>query len=155
MKPLEHLKSLSLEANRQKYPNFPEHARPVEKYSDKTANGLTKCILHWLKFNGWHAERINTMGTPKDNRQIVTDVLGRQRQIGSIEWRRTTATKGSSDIHAFKKGLALYVEVKIGYDRISPAQLAFAESVETAGAFYYIAGNFNDFYDYYNQLKLL
>jgi hypothetical protein len=148
---IEHLKRLAMDYNRQRYPNFPENARPKPSYSDKKANGLTKCIIDWLRFNGWHAERINTMGVPVDKREIVTDVIGRQRTIGSLEWRRTNSTRGSSDIHATRHGQSLYVEVKIGTDRQSPAQKDFQWSVERAGATYWIAKDFLTFYETYQK----
>ena len=42
-----------------KYPNVPDHCVPSPKYSDKTANGLTKCITDFLKLQGWQEERIS------------------------------------------------------------------------------------------------
>jgi hypothetical protein len=39
------LKELYLTNNRVKYPSMPEYARVIPKYTDRTANGLTKCIL--------------------------------------------------------------------------------------------------------------
>jgi hypothetical protein len=63
------------EENRRKYPIIEEHYRIRPSYTDKTANGLTKCILHFLRFNGWQAERINCTGRPIDRRRTLTDVL--------------------------------------------------------------------------------
>lgn len=143
------LKKMALDALIAKYPNFPYPPQP--KYSDKTANGLTKCVIDWLRFNGWQAERINTMGMPKDNTKIVSDCIGRQYKIGSIEWRPTTATKGSSDISAVILGRSVKIEIKIGQDRQSPAQLAYQQSIERAGGTYYIARTFADFVEFYTN----
>ncbi len=52
------LEDLALDANRKQYPNMPDVYRPRFKYSDKTANGLTKCIVDFLRFQGHQAERI-------------------------------------------------------------------------------------------------
>lgn len=37
---------------------------PAKIYSDKTANGLTNCIIDFLKYNGCYANRISTTGMP-------------------------------------------------------------------------------------------
>ena len=46
------------------HPDFPEYAIPSQFYRDDTANGLTKCIVDYIRYNGGQAERINTMGRP-------------------------------------------------------------------------------------------
>lgn len=148
----EKLEQLALAENRKRYPNFPDSARPKAKYSDKTANGLTKCIVDWVKLNGYHAERINTMGVPIDKRKIVTDVVGRQRQIGSMQWRKGGGTKGSADVQGVIDGRIYYFEVKIGQDRQSEAQKEFQRSVESAGAKYFIIRNFDEFIDVYKTI---
>ena len=43
--------SQALKALKERYPSFPEHAIPIPKYSDATANGLTKCILDLINFS--------------------------------------------------------------------------------------------------------
>jgi hypothetical protein len=45
-----------------RYPSAPGHIIPFTKYSDATANGLTKCITDFLNHSKHQAERINTMG---------------------------------------------------------------------------------------------
>jgi len=149
MKPLDHLRQLKLDNLRKQYPNFPEHALPSVKYTDKTANGLTRCIVDFLNLQGWQAERINTMGRPIDNRKQVTDVIGRTKTIGSLTWGKSTATKGSSDISATIKGKSIKIEVKIGNDRQSVHQKQYQEMIERSGGIYIIAKNFDDFYEWF------
>ena len=149
MKALQILKELKLKDSREKHPNVPEHAVPNPKYSDNTANGLTKCIIDFLMLSGYQAERINTMGRPIDNRKQVTDVLGRVKTIGSMTWGKSTARKGSADISATIKGKSVKIEVKIGKDKQSDFQKEYQKEVEWAGGIYIIAKSFQDFYDWY------
>lgn len=152
MKPLERLKQLKLESLRDKYPSVPHYAIPVPKYSDNSANGLTKCVIDYLQLSGWQAERINTMGRMIDNRQQVTDVLGRTKTIGSTNYIPTTGTKGSADISATIMGRSVKIEIKFGKDRQSQDQKKYQESIEKSGGIYWIVKTFEDFLKKYEDL---
>ena len=121
------------------------------KHRDDTANGLTRCIIAYLKYKGWQAERINTTGIPHDTRQQARDILGRTRTIGSVEWRPSGSTVGSADISATIGGRSVKIEVKIGKDRQSEAQRQYQAAIEQAGGIYYIARNFTDFWKWYQR----
>ena len=146
---MKELQNLALAHSRQKYPNFPEHARVIRKYTDKTANGLTKCIIDWVTMSGYQAERISSMGRMIDNRETYTDVVGRTKTIGSTKWIPGSSTKGTADISATIKGRSIKIEVKIGKDRQSDAQKAYQLQVEKAGGVYIIVKTFEDFYNWY------
>jgi len=122
-----------------------------EKHRDDTANGLTNCIIAYVKYKGGQAERINTMGVPIDRRQQVTDILGRTRTIGSVQWRRSGSTIGSADISATIQGRSIKIEVKIGKDRQSDAQRKYQQQVEQAGGLYYIAKDFTSFHAWFQE----
>ena len=151
MKPLDHLKALRLADTKSKYPNVPEIALPKIEYNPNSANGLTKCILDFLNLSGHQAERINTMGRMLDNRKTVTDVIGRQKTIGSTKYIPTTGTKGSADISATINGRSVKIEVKYGKDRQSSDQKSYQEQVEKAGGVYIIAKDFDSFYEWFNE----
>jgi hypothetical protein len=151
MKPLDRLKQLKQEAMLESYPNVPKYALSAPKYEDKTANGLTKCIIEFLQLSNHQAERINTMGRPIDNRKQVTDVIGRTKTIGSMTWGKSTATKGSADISATIQGRSVKIEVKIGADRQSQDQKIYQENIEKSGGQYWIAKNFDDFIKKYDD----
>lgn len=36
------------------------YTQKVKPYTDKTANGLTRCIIDWITYNGGDAQRINS-----------------------------------------------------------------------------------------------
>ncbi len=137
--------------NQRKHPNTPTKYLAKAKYRDDSANGLTRCIIDFIRLHGGQAERINTTGVPIDHRRQVTDVLGHSRTIGSLEWRPSGTTKGSADISATVHGKAVKIEVKIGKDRQSPAQKEYQRQVELAGGLYYIAKDFTSFVEWYNR----
>ena len=122
------------------------------KYTDKTANGLTKAIVKWINLNGYQAERISTSGRWVDNSKVVTDVLGNQKKIGSGKYIKGSGTKGSADISATIKGKSIKIEVKIGKDRQSEVQIEYQKAIERAGGIYFIAKDFNSFYEFYSTL---
>ncbi len=145
------LKDLYLSADEKKYPSIPAYARATPSYSDKTANGLTKCIIDFINLSGGQAERISNTGRQIDNRITVLDVIGRSKTIGSMEWVRGTGKNGTADISATIKGRSVKVEVKIGRDKQSQDQKNYQKEVERAGGIYFIARNFESFYNWYNQ----
>lgn len=151
MKPLQILKQLDYENKAARYPNFPKNAIPVRSYSDRTANGLTKCIIDFIKYSGGQSERINTMGRMIDNTKTVSNVLGQSYRIGSKKWIKGTGTKGSADISATIQGRSVKIEVKIGKDRQSDDQKNYEHQITRAGGIYYIAKDFDSFFHWYNE----
>ena len=122
------------------------------KFTDKTANGLTKSIIAWINLNGYQAERISTTGRYIDNSKVVTDVLGNRKKIGSGKYIKGTGTNGSADISATIKGKSIKIEVKIGKDKQSEAQIKYQQMIEKAGGIYFIAKDFDEFYGFYITL---
>lgn len=127
--------------------------------SDKTANGLTRCIIDFLTWSGHQAERINTMGRRVDNKKEVKDVLGRVRIVGSAEWQKGTGTKGSADISATIKptwsdyGISVKIEVKIK-DRQSLDQKKYEQAINNAGGVYIIVRSMEDLIEWYDNFIL-
>lgn len=147
------LQELYLKDFKEKYPNVPDHCIPMQKFNDTTANGLTKTIIMFIQYIGGQAERVSSMGRMIDNRKVSTDVLGRQRSIGSMKYIPGTSTNGTADISAIYKGISFKIEVKIGSDRQSEAQKKYQQEVERAGAVYIIAKDFDNFIiDFKNEI---
>lgn len=119
------------------------------KYTDKTANGLTKAIIKFINLCGMQAERINTQGRMIDKTKIVKDVLGHRRTIGSVEWQKGTGTRGSADISATVNGMSVKIEVKIGKDKMSEHQERYEEHITKAGGIYIVAKEFTPFVKWY------
>jgi hypothetical protein len=155
------LQELYLKHLRLSYPTFPEYAIPMEKFSDSSANELTKTICKFITYIGGQAERISTTGRYIDNKKEVTDVLGRKRTIGSGKWIPTNGVKGSADISATipikmkngtSIGLSLKIEVKYKLDRMSKEQYAYKDSIEKTGGVYIIARDFDTFIDEFREI---
>jgi hypothetical protein len=134
-----------------KYPRMPKEYVAKKTYTDKTANGLTKCIIDWIKANGYQAERISNTGRYIDNSKIVTDSMGFQKKIGSGQYIKGTGTNGTADISATIKGRSIKCEVKIGADRQSEAQKKYQEDIEKAGGIYIIVKDFDEFMNFYKK----
>ncbi|MBN1227790.1 MAG: hypothetical protein JXA79_12415 [Deltaproteobacteria bacterium] len=143
------LRDLHLQENKRRFPSLPDYARVIPAYSDKTANGLTKCIIDFLKLSGHQAERISVTGRYIDNSKVVTDVIGHQRRIGSGKWIAPSMQPGTADISAVIHGRAVKVEIKIGKDTQSAAQKQYQQQVEQAGGLYVIAESFEQFLNWY------
>ena len=134
-----------------KYPRMPKEYIPKPTYSDKTANGLTKCIIHFVKANGYQAERISNTGRYIDNSKVVTDSMGFQKRIGSGQYIKGTGTNGTADISLTIKGKSIKAEIKIGKDRQSEAQKKYQADIERAGGIYIIVKDFDDFINFYKK----
>jgi len=130
-------------------PNFPEYAIAPKKHTDKTANGLTRCIIDFLRFAGAQAERVNNTGRMIDERQTVTNVIGTIKTIGSVKWVYGSGTRGTADISATIQGRSVKIEVKIGSDRQSEYQKQYQQSIERSGGLYVIARDFESFIHWY------
>jgi hypothetical protein len=153
MKPLDHLRQLKLAKTRELYPNVPDIALPKTEYNDKSANGLTKCVLDYLNLSGNFCERTGNEGRVIDNRKTYTDVIGRQKTIGTVKRIKSSGTKGTSDLKAIIGGKMVAIEIKYASDRQSQHQKDYQAMVENAGGTYWIVKNFEQFYDLYNDFK--
>lgn len=152
MKAMLQLKLKALEAKKLKFPSMPEFALVIPAYSDKTANGLTRCIIDWIELNGYQAERISSSGRYIDGKQTYTDTAGFRKTIGTGKWIPGSSTKGTADISATIQGRSIKIEVKIGRDKQSDAQKAYQQKVEQSGGIYFIAKDFHTFMEFYVSL---
>lgn len=146
------LERLALDKLKNRYPNNPY--LPKATYTDATTNELTKCVIDYITFNGFHSERINSTGALKDNRKTSTDVLGNQRTIGSVQWIKSTTQNGTADISATIKGQSVKIEIKCeatGDRYQSEAQIKYQKQIEAAGGIYLIVRDFTQFYNWFND----
>ena len=148
---LRQLETLAFEQLRAKYPRTPLQYLPKCTYSDKTANGLTKCIIDFIRLQGWQAERVSVQGRYIDNSKVVSDCLGNRRKIGSGKYIPSSMQKGSADISATINGRSVKIEVKIGRDKQSDEQKQYQSQVESAGGVYLIAKDFQSFFEWYKN----
>ena len=131
-----------------KYPNFPPHAVPGKTWSDNSANGLTKCVIDIINYEGYQAERISTQGTYVEGAKIKVGENERQLKGKYIP---TQGTKGSADISATIRGRSVKIEIKYGKDKQSDVQREYQESIERAGGVYIIVRSFDEFVEWFDE----
>lgn len=130
---------------------------PKYAYTDRTANGLTRCIVDWINLNGGMAERISSTGRMIDKTQVVTNVLGQYKRIGSITYIPGTTRNGTADVSATFKSISgavvsWKIEVKMK-DVQSDAQKKYQKDIIAAGGVYDIVCSFSEFMVRYKELK--
>lgn len=134
----------------------PEHPYPREsckRYKDGTANELTKAVIAYITMVGGQAERISVTGRMIDERKTYVDVLGHARQIGKVKYIKSSMKVGTADVSAVIGGKSVKVEIKVGRDRIRPAQVEYKAAIERAGGIYLIVKTFDDFYNWYQGFR--
>ena len=146
------LKLLKLENIKRESPDFFERSggykMKVNPYSDNTANGLTKCIVDWLNFNGHYANRINTMGVARVEK--VQYAFG--RTVDKVHFTPSTTNKGTADISAIIAGRHAAIEVKYRRDKQSKQQSQEQARIEKAGGLYFIAKDMLSFLKWYYRI---
>lgn len=119
--------------NRLKYPNLPDEARTCKKYRDDTANGLTRCVVDYAKLRGSFASRLNNQGVYRRGK-----------------YTRTTARRGLPDVLITRNGQSLFVEVKVGRDKLSEHQKKIQQEQVKAGGAYFTARDFEGFKNWFD-----
>lgn len=149
---LQTLINLRMAKDKREYPNLPDRARVMPKFEEKTANGLTNCIIQFLNMtDGCHAERISSEGRVIDDRKTVVNAIGQTITNGSIKRIKSSGQNGKSDISATVLGRSVKIEVKIGNDRQSLDQKEYQRQIENAKGYYVIAKDFETFYYWFTS----
>lgn len=110
-----------------------------------STSGLTRAIILFLETQSIEADRNNTVGI-FDIRKAAAVIYSWLKShapmtMQSIEkglracYRTSHDRKGKPDIcgHHKRLGIAVYVEVKTGRDKLSPEQLYYLQSARAAG----------------------
>jgi hypothetical protein len=85
-----------------------------------------------------YLSEIGAMSVPVDTPGLLYTRDGRAAKFG---------TKGALDIAATVKGRAVWIDAKIGRDRLKPAQVKFCEAQERAGGIAFAAHSVDDVAD--------
>lgn len=145
---LQELKTKVKDSLRKKYPSLPDHALTIPRYSDTTANSLTKAILDYLKVSNHKAWRQSSEGRYRPGQTLV-DVIGRTRVMKGQYLPGTN--EGHADVQSIINGLFVAWEVKMK-DKQSDKQKQFQQEVEQSGGKYFICRSFDEFITQYKQL---
>lgn len=138
---------------KRKYPlAYKDNGLPVIMWPKVSgANGLTMAIIKFLSWKGHYANRIGTQGQARVHKIPRFNIFTNQIQyFEKTTWTKGNTKRGTPDITAIIEGKALWIEVKVGKDRMSAAQKEQQADIEMAGGIYYIASNMEDFYEWYN-----
>ncbi len=149
--PIQRLRTLALNNISQE---LPYRESFIHKYKPTDANGLTRCVIDWIKFSGGQAERISVTGRMVDGTKKYTDVMGYSRIVGSVSYQKSSMTKGSADISATIRGRSVKIEIKIGRDRQSDAQKEYESAVRKAGGVYLIVHTLDEFVQWWDSLPV-
>jgi hypothetical protein len=132
MNPLQHLTELDYAAKRAAHPTMPY---PVKtKFSDKTANDLTRAIVRTFQLHGHFATRLQSTGQYRDDLS---------------QWVASQQRAGMPDVSATVRGRSVYVEVKHGADRLSAQQRDTIAALEQSEAMVYVARDFAGFWQWF------
>ena len=126
-----------------KHSEVPAQYVPKTKFSDKSANDLTKSIIAYMDAIGGHANRLQSQGQYVPDK--VETVNGRRVVAVKGGFRKGTTKAGTADVMVAYRGIVVMVEVKYGKDRQSEKQKGYQLEVEGAGVPYLIAKTFEQF----------
>ncbi len=133
---VKHLEELANQDAQRRHPSIsPEHLAP-RKFRDDTANGLTACIVAYAKLTGAFASRLNNTGIYRGGK-----------------YTRSTSRRGLPDVLVTRGGQSLFIEVKVGRDKMSQWQQAVRDDQQQAGGLYYVAKDFESFKQWYDNLN--
>lgn len=121
---------------RRAHPNIkPEHLAP-RKFRDDRAGSLTVCIVTFARLEGCFASRLNNTGIFRNGK-----------------YTRSTSRRGLPDVLITgPDGRSIFVEVKIGRDRMSEHQERVKDDQQQAGGLYFVARNFTEFVEWFNKV---
>lgn len=120
----------------------------LKPFTDITSNGLTNCIIDWINCSGGTANRINVQG--QFRKEKIHLAFGNAREV--TRFTPSTTRRGTADIHAVMIGRHLSIEVKIGADKLSEAQLQEQRRITAAGGLYFVARDMQSFVDWFTAV---
>lgn len=136
----------------QRYSRVPAHAIPKAKFSDRTANGLTRAIIAWLDLHGHFATRVNVSGRQLPGLTYV-DVVGRVRSFPG-RWIRSSTVRGVADIICSINGRHVSIEIKMARDKQSAHQKKVEQEIIQDGGTYIVVKSFDEFLAWYQNFCL-
>jgi hypothetical protein len=118
------------------HPSIEKKFLAPRKFRDDRASGLTSCIVTYAKLTGNFASRLNNMGVYRNGK-----------------YTRPTSRRGLPDILITKDGKSLFIEVKVGKDRMSEYQKEVQAEQEQSGGLYIVASSFEQFKNWFDTLS--
>lgn len=130
--------------------DFPNTDPLIPKES--TSNGLTQLIIRWLTWSGHYANRISTQGQAQVHKIPRWNVGSEQMQYSkTVKWIKGSTKRGTPDISAIIFGRSVWIEVKVGKDRLSEEQKEQGAAIQEAGGAWFVARDMQSFVNFYYQ----
>lgn len=118
------------------------HTLDPDMPNTATANGLQNFIVNFLLWSGHNASRINIQGVPIRENGTITS------------FRPTTSHKGIADVKATINSRSVQLEVKVGRDKPSLAQLKEQARERKAGGIYEFIHGVPEFFAWYDRFTI-
>ena len=129
------------------------HVAPGRFYLSKQLEAIIIKLIN--KGTQGRAMKVKNAGRYIDKSKVVTDVIGRDRKIGSGEWVKDKDIQiGASDIRIELPGIVWNCEIKIGKDKQGANQKLFEQQSILLGQHYSIVKTLDDFFEQYEKLSI-
>lgn len=132
---VKNLEQLLFEDDLHRHPSMKREHMARRKLRDDRASGLTTCIVSYAKLTGHFASRLNNTGIYRNGK-----------------FTRSTARRGLPDILITRDGQSIFVEVKVGKDRMSEHQRKVQNEQQQSGGLYMVARSFTQFKTWFDNL---
>jgi hypothetical protein len=113
----------------------------------KNANGLTKFILNFIKYDGYRATRVSSAG-----RYIEAKNEQGHKIAGGGMFIPSTTRRGAADLSCTIKGRSVMIEIKIGNDKPSEYQLREQQLERVSGGIYEFISTPEEFFELYDKI---
>lgn len=148
------LKRLKLDDIKKRTPQAFEasggYSQRIKPYSDKTTNGLTRCIIDFLNFSGHWAVRVNVQGQARIKKIPRYSIFSQKVEYSEkVTYTKSTTKRGVPDINSVIDGRSAQIEIKVGADKIRDEQAEQGQRIEAAGGLYFIATDMPLFLEWY------
>lgn len=137
---------------KQRHPVNPYPMEPKDYFYKNTGHReylskfIEDVIIKVLRFKGCDPHKAPDKGKVIDNREMVTNVLGQKKIIGSKTYVKDQKVRpGRADVGCFFNGSMYNLEVKVGKDRMSYEQIKERERCEANGEKYVVIRMVDDF----------
>ncbi len=130
------LERLAMDEAKRLHPTCP--ALCPRTFRDDDSNSLTKCITTYLRLKGAFCSRLNNGG--------VFDWRLKRYRPG-------TNRRGLPDVLATWKAKSLFIECKVGRDRMSEHQERIRDEQNASGGLFFVAHNFTEFKEWIDSIN--
>jgi len=133
--------------------NADGHCPAVKYPKAATANGKNRIIIDFITWNGFLADRTNSMGVPMVQKIPRYSLLsGQVEHTEKVTYRRQNSRDGRGDVTAILHGGIYHLfETKTPNDRLLDTQKDFHARVFASGGKVHVIGPIEDFFAWWDR----